>query len=206
MRVELIPMTLATHTLRKRGRPRSIAARDNVLRATVSLVAKQGYGPLTMEGIASEAGVSKQTLYRWWPTKGAVIMEALLGEAQDLLLDSGDRGTLRVELESFLRQMLGVLMGSTADMMRGLMAEAQRDDSFASAFQGQFVARRRGLARTIFERAHLRGEIASADYDLLADLTLGPVWYRVLTGQERLDESFVHDLTTLVVRAAGIVT
>lgn len=200
-------MTFATQTIRKRGRPRSTIARDSVLRATVSLVNQLGYGPLTMEGIASEAGVSKQTLYRWWPTKGAVIMEALLGEAHDLLEDGGDRGTLRAELEMFLRQMLTVLIGSTAGMMRGLMAEAQRDLTFAAAFHAKFVTRRRGLVIAIFERARKRGEISrEADFELLADLTLGPVWYRVLTGQQQLDEAFVHDLTTMLVRAAGTVT
>jgi AcrR family transcriptional regulator len=192
-------------TFRKRGRPRSTAARDNVLRATLDLVEQQGYGPLTMEGIASYAGVSKQTLYRWWPTKGAVILEALFEQAADRLTEpQADCGSLQADLLHFLEAMLDVLGGTAGMMMRGLMAEAQRDSEFAAIFRVQFVARRRAILITLLEHGVDRGGISKEnDFEMLADLTLGPIWYRLLNGHLTVDEAFVASLVTAVMRAAG---
>src|SRR4051812_17961042 len=85
------------------GRPRSEEARRAVLAASAHLVERDGYGTLTMEGIARSAGVSKQTVYRWWPSKAAVVLEAL-NEGAELLAPDPDTGSLESDLRPFLRQ------------------------------------------------------------------------------------------------------
>jgi len=95
-------VAVETHE-RRRGAPRNEAARLAILRATASLFATRGYDHLTIEGIAAEAGVAKQTIYRWWPSRSALVAEALI---EGLLLtgpfDLPDTGDIRADLVAWL--------------------------------------------------------------------------------------------------------
>src|SRR5438270_5714664 len=110
------------------GRPRSEEARRAVLTAAARLVRRHGYGSLTMEAIAREAGVSKQTVYRWWPQKAAVVLEAL-NEAARAVAPIPDTGSLESDLRLFIRR---TVAGASRNrrMLAGMMAEAQLDDAF----------------------------------------------------------------------------
>src|SRR5438309_8646329 len=123
------------------GRPRSEEARRAVLAASAQLVERHGYGALTMEGIARSAGVSKQTVYRWWPSKAAVVLEAL-NEGAERLAPTPATGSFESDLRQFVRRSV-TGASRNAHMLAALMAEAQLDEEFAASFRSGFLARRR---------------------------------------------------------------
>jgi AcrR family transcriptional regulator len=166
-----------------------------VLDAALDLLQRQGYGQMTMEGLAKAAGVSKQTVYRWWPSPAAVLME-VLNDYATAQVPVVDHGSLGVELREFVRHTVAGLHEGTAPIVAGLMAKAQLDEAFATTFREQFLARRRQAMRTLLERGRERGEVAAgADLDLLVDIGFGTIWYRVLSRHARLNRRFADELT-----------
>ena len=156
-----------------------------------------------MEGISRRAGVSKQTLYRWWPTKAAIILEALK-EAATVIAPAPETGSLDTDLGLFLRQTVKGAAGTNTRLLAALMAEAQRDDSFAQSFQAEFLAVRRQVLREVLERARSRDEIAAwADIDLVVELVFGALWYRILARHEPLDDRFADRLSQAVLTIVG---
>ncbi len=108
---------------------RSTAAREAILDATARLFHNQGYDRLTIEGIAKEAGVGKQTIYRWWPSRGALIGECL-AEGRLIPVDFvvPDTGDLAADVESWLRSVLAILDAPAGgDLLRSLVAAATED-------------------------------------------------------------------------------
>ena len=124
------------------GRPRSTKARQAILAAALRMVKQDGFSALTIEGIAREAGVGKPTIYRWWPSKGAIVFEALQQHAQQVL-PMPPTGLLDERLEEWLTMLFKTLNEDTGEIVRGLMAEAQRDPIFAAFFRTEFILVRR---------------------------------------------------------------
>jgi AcrR family transcriptional regulator len=188
--------------MRSRGRPRSEEARRAVLSAGTRLVRLHGYGALTMEAIARTAGVSKQTVYRWWPQKAAVVLEAL-NEGAETVAPDPDTGSLESDLALFLRQ---TVRGANrnARVLAAMMAEAQLDEEFGASFQRDFLGRRRAVLRQILERARERREIAdSTDLDFLVEIVFATVWYRILGRHARLNDRFADRLSETVLVLAS---
>jgi AcrR family transcriptional regulator len=177
------------------SRPRSEPTRRAILDAALVLIETDGYRHLTMEGIAKRAAVSKQTVYRWWPSPAGVLMEAL-NERAVVLVGDRDLGSFERNLRTFIRRTVAALNDSLAPLVATLMAEAQRDEHFAPVFRQQFLARRRAALRAVFEQAIDRGEITSTtDIDLLVEIAFGTVWYRVLSKHAPLNRRFADHLT-----------
>ncbi|MDX6505243.1 MAG: hypothetical protein QOE29_2368, partial [Gaiellaceae bacterium] len=152
---------------RNPGRPRSEQARRAVLDATVRLIDESGYGRLTIDAIARSAGVSRQTVYRWWPAKAEIVLE-VLNDAATAIAPAPDTGSLETDLRTLLRRTIAGASGRNARMLAALMAEAQLDEAFAESFRSDFLARRRRVLRDALERGRTRGEIgASTDLDFL---------------------------------------
>lgn len=176
-------------------RPRSEPTRRAILDAALELIETDGYPRLTMEGIAKRAAVSKQTVYRWWSSPAAVLMESL-NERAAILVGNRDLGSFERNLRSFIRRTIAALHDGTAPLVATLMAEAQRDQDFAVAFRDQFLARRRAALHELFVQAQERGEIApNADIDLLVEIAFGTIWYRVLGKHAHLTRRFADQLT-----------
>jgi AcrR family transcriptional regulator len=155
-----------------------------------------------MEGIARVAGVSKQTIYRWWPSKAAVVLEAL-NEGAEVLAPAPDTGSLESDLRPFVRQSVAGA-SRNARMLAALMAEAQLGEEFADSFRSGFLARRRKVLREVLERARARGEVAaSADIDFLVDVVFGTLWYRILGQHGTLNRRFADRLSDAVLRLAA---
>jgi AcrR family transcriptional regulator len=189
------------------GRPRSEQARRAVLDATVGLIEESGYGRLTIDAIARRARVSRQTVYRWWPAKAEIVLEAL-NDAASAIAPAPDTGSLETDLRTLLRSTIAGATGRNARMLAALMAEAQFDEAFAESFRRDFLARRRRVLRETLERGRARGEIgASADLDFLVELAFGTLWYRILSHNARLDRRFADQLTDtlLALAAKGLV-
>jgi AcrR family transcriptional regulator len=176
------------------GRRRNEEARQAILDAALRLLMTPGSGPLTVDVIAREAGVGKQTIYRWWPSKGAVLLEALT-DWGDALVPSPDTGSLRDDLIDFLRSTFHRAgEPSTGALLRTLTGEAARDPHTAELLR-QFTEARRGALHAIVERGRQRGELAAdADLDLLVDQAYGLFWYRFLLGHAPLTDEIADRL------------
>jgi AcrR family transcriptional regulator len=180
------------------GRPRSEAARGAILGAALELVEEEGYAALTMEGIARRAGVSKQTVYRWWSSKAAIVLEAL-NEGAAAIAPLPEAGSLAEELRVFVRRSVLGARGRTAKLLVALMAEAQLDESFAGSFRDGFLAQRRGVMVELLARARARGEIgAEVNLDLVAEVFFGVLWYRLLAASGPVGHRFADELAELL--------
>ena len=169
-----------------------------MLAAAVELADSRGYGALTMEALARSAGVSKQTIYRWWPSKAAVVLEAL-NEAAAIGAPPPASGSVAGDVRLLLRRTAGAATERNTRILAGLMAEAQLDPEFAASFRDGFLARRRAVLVEILRRGQARGEIAAgADPAFLAEVAYGAVWYRILSHSAPLDRRFADRLADAV--------
>jgi AcrR family transcriptional regulator len=164
---------------RRPGRPRSERARQAVLAAALAVVAEEGPAGLHMDAIARRAGVSKETLYRWWHSKTEVVLDAL-AERGEQTIPLPSTGTLREDLRAFLRATVDSVDPATRRLLRAIAAAAASDEATADQVRDRFLATRRAALGQILERAVSRGEI-TGDYSALAlDLIYGSLWYRLI--------------------------
>ncbi|GAA2090578.1 TetR/AcrR family transcriptional regulator [Streptomyces albiaxialis] len=164
---------------------RSERSRRAILDATLDLCAEHGYGPVTVEAIAARAGVSKKTIYRWWPSKGAVVLEAL-HEAADPVSGFPDTGDLRADLLTQMEALLRGLLGSPrfGRALIGLIADTHHNVELAHGLQTVLFQPRIDDGRARLAKAREAGQISpDADLDLAMELLYGPVYYRLLLHQ-----------------------
>ena len=176
------------------GRRRNEAVRRAILDAALGLLADADGAPVTVETIARAAGVGKQTLYRWWPSKGAVLLDALLDRAaQDV--PAPDTGSLREDLRALAAATFETAQRPpSGPALRTLVREAARDPRLAE-LMGTFTESRRAAVRAVLVRGRERGELpADRDVDLLVDQFYGLFWYRFLLGHAPLDRATAHRL------------
>lgn len=184
------------------GRRRNEAARQAILDAALRVVARPG-AVLTVETIAAEAGVGKQTIYRWWPGKYAVLMEAVAERAATDVPEP-DTGTLLGDLIGFLTATFrGADRPSTAAALRALVVAAQANPDTHHVL-AEFVGARRDALRALLARGRDRGELpAGADLDVLVDQAYGLLWYRLLLRHAPLDDAVARSLAASLIGYAG---
>lgn len=182
------------------GRHRNEAARSAILNAALELLGESGSEGLTIDAIAAAAGVGKQTIYRWWPSKGAVVLEAMT-ERAGIEAPVPDCGSVTEDLTSFLAATFrNASKSSVSRSLRFVMAEAQHDPQAAEVL-GEFTAERRNSLRVILERGQARNELSKgADVDLLIDQAFGFLWYRMLVGHAPLTRRMATALAEGLVR------
>jgi len=185
------------------GRKRSEESRLAILSAAFEVVAEQGYGALSVERIASRSGVGKQTIYRWWPTKADVLLEALALKA-DLHIPVPAEDSYAADLRAFLTATFALASNrEVVAVLRALMAEAQIDDGFGERFRTSFLRGRREALRQLVDRAEVRGDLpATITPELAIDLVFGTLWYRLLAAHRSLDDQLADDLVA-VLSASG---
>ncbi len=180
----------------RRGRPRSEKARVAILEAAADLLLDRGLSGVSMDAVAERAGVSKATIYRWWPTKETLALDALFSEWAAATPTARDTGSLRGDLLALLRPWAR-LAGSRpyGRVIAGLISQAQADPGFAAQYRARFVEPRRGQAREVFRRAIERGEIpADTKIEVALDMLYGPLYHRLLHGHAPLSDRFVRDV------------
>lgn len=177
------------------GRRRNEAAHQAVLDAALRLLAESEGAPITIDAIARAAGVGKQTLYRWWPSKGAVLLDALEGQAEQSV-PTPDSGSLRTDLNAVIdATFAGAQRVPTGPALRTLVREAARDPHLAELMR-TFTASRRAAVHEVLARGRDRGELPlDADLDLMVDQIYGVFWYRFLLGHAPLDSEIAERLT-----------
>ena len=175
--------------VKARGRPRSDAARRAILDAAYALVVAQGYEKVTTDAIAAVAGTSKQTIYRWWPGKADLVLDALEDWAKDRI------NVIETESPaSFLRK---VCEGATraGPVLRSLMAEAQFDANLRAKVKARLIDPRRDALRRCLAHAG----VDAKHRESLVFAIYGALWYRLFL-DEPLDDAFVRRMTALVRR------
>ena len=191
------------HVQRPRaGRPRSAESRRAIIQSAMGILQNDGYAALNIEAIAAKAGVSKQTIYRWWSSAAFIVLEALTADMESSGPESltPDTGSLKGDLLELVRPTVRALAQRRGPVFKALIAEAQADARFAEAFRTSLMAAHRETVRAIVGRAQLRSEVAfDADADLVADVIYGPILYRLLNGHLALDETFAYGLTDAAV-------
>jgi AcrR family transcriptional regulator len=183
---------MATET---RGRRRSERSHHAIIAATQELLLERGYANVTIEGIAARAGVGKQTIYRWWPSRAALVLEAYLAGEEAVRPPTASRSA-RDDVRALLGWLIAVLAEPTGGpVVAGLISDLQHDADLAEGFRRDVVpARRQGMLAAL-ERARARGEIREdADLELAVDALHGAVFYRLLLSGEPLDEAFADRL------------
>jgi AcrR family transcriptional regulator len=183
----------------ERGRRRSERSHRAIIAATQELLAERGHRELTIEGVAARAGVGKQTIYRWWPSKAALVLEAYLTAADAVAAPAPGDSTFD-DVRALVRWLVAVLAEPAGGrVVAGLVADVQHDSDLAEGFRRTVVPARRRAMLAALERGRVRGEVrADADLELAVDELHGAVFYRLLLSGEPLDDAFASLLTRQV--------
>lgn len=168
------------------GRARNEAARRAILDAALELVAQDERTVVSVDAIAARAGVGKQTMYRWWPSKYAVLLEAISEKAR-LEVPVPETGRLDEDLRQFLiRSFRSAREPGTGAVLRTIMSEAQHNAE-AMRLLREFTEGRRAALRRILANGRDRGELRKdADLEMVVDQAYGVLWYRILVGHAPL--------------------
>ncbi|MFI2186972.1 TetR/AcrR family transcriptional regulator [Streptomyces sioyaensis] len=192
-------MSEERHGTRRSGGPRKA---QEIFDATLDLLAEKGYEGLTIEGVAQHSGVNKTTIYRWWPSKGALLGAALIG-ARQLDLAPPDTGSLQGDLEALLHTIATLLTTQPASDIAVAVLGAATHSAELAAHVKDFFADRIAREEPVFTRAVARGELpADADPMLLVDLLAGAAWIRVVHRQLPLEKDFVSRTVHTVLAGA----
>ncbi|MGP8301207.1 TetR/AcrR family transcriptional regulator [Streptomyces inhibens] len=187
------------------GRHRGSGPRKSqeIFDATLDLLAAKGYEGLTIEGVAERSGVNKTTIYRWWPSKGALLGAALMG-ARRLDIEPADTGSLQGDLEALLHTITSLLTTPPAsDIAVATLGAVTHSPELATHVR-DFFADRLAREQPVFTRAIARGELApDADPMLLVDLLAGAAWLRVALRQLPLDADFAPQAVHTVLNGAA---
>jgi AcrR family transcriptional regulator len=190
-------------TASRPGRPRSEQARRATLDATSELLLEQGLAGASMDAVAERAGVSKATIYRWWPSKEALALEAVYrawSAGEPPQPDTGSlRGDLRAILLPWARRLRGRPYGR---VIAAFVTEAHNNPTFEEQYRTRFIEPRRQQGRAAFARAAARGEIPSGtNVNLALDMLYGPIYHRLLHRHAPLSDRFAGDVIDAVLRS-----
>ena len=180
---------------RGRGRRPTPEVRKEILDAAADLLFADGMGAFTIEKVANRSGASKMTIYKWWPSKGALALDGYFHKVAPELAfpDTGDIETdLRAQLHAFLR----VIGDSPAGrVIAELIGQAQSDPELKAAYLQRYSSPRRALAVAAMEMAKERGQLrAGLDPETVVDQLWGACYHRLLLPDQPLTHEFVDTL------------
>lgn len=172
------------------GRPRSDKSREAILDATRKMLMHTPLRDISIEAVAKRAGVGKTTIYRWWPHKAALVMEAFLAQPglQNILPTTPTADdALKVQLEKLIRQ----LRGQNGRIVANIIAEAQAEPEALRLLNESFLDERVNNLRNHLQMGKAEGLFnPHLDTEMAIDQMLGPIFYRLMTNAEALDERF----------------
>ena len=186
------------------GRPRSKELHRAILQTTFDLVLKEGFRAVSIESIAAAAGVGKATIYRRWPNKAAVVMDAFtLKVGSGSLFPKAATPTESIRLQ--MHAMAKSFRGCDGALVRALLAEAQFDPELAKAFRQRWTMPRRKLGMAVVEEAMRRGEMPSdTDPGDVIDILYGPIYYRLQMGTGPLSSGYVEGIFRRAMQGFGV--
>lgn len=184
----------------KAGRPRSESSRRAILEATRRLLTQMSVQKISIEAIAKKAGVGKTTIYRWWSNKAAVVMEAVFSQpAFHNIIPTPHNAVegVSAQIDKLCRQ----LHGKNGRLVAEIIGEAQPDPEALKTLISSFLQERYNKLNSYIEGGKKTGEFdPNIDTDSAIDVVLGPIFFRLMSGQE-LDDDFVSDMTAMLIKA-----
>lgn len=165
-----------------------MAAEAAILKATLYLLGRQPLRRITTDAIAQRAGVSKATIYKWWPNKSMVALDAYLADMTEQVA-TPDTGSAEMDFTLQLKSVTAFYTSSLGRLFGQFLAEGQSDPEFLALFRERFLQARRDAARVMWQRGVERGEIRDdIDSDTVLDLIYGPLVFRLLAGHGPMNE------------------
>lgn len=178
----------------KRGRPRNMETRQAILNASYELLLEQGFAQVTVDKIAERAGVSKATIYKWWPNKAGVVLDGFLSAAS-ARLPVPDMGSVRRDMSAHAVNLACFLSSPEGKVITELVGGSQFDPALAEECRSRYFSPRRQEATGLLKRGVDRGELSpDSDLEQMVDMIYGPIFYRLLITGGSLDEIAVHRL------------
>ena len=168
------------------GRPRDARNDQVILEATLGILLEEGYGGLTIEGVAAGAGVARPTIYRRWPSKPALVVAALV-QSSRLAVPAPDTGSLRRDLMAVQHHQVELMsLPETRRITAGLVADLAADPELAETYVNEYLAPRRAAVWQVLQRGVDRGELDDkADFAFIYDLLVGPLFIARSCGANR---------------------
>jgi AcrR family transcriptional regulator len=185
---------------------RGARSEEVLLTATLDLLADIGYAELTIEGVAQRTGVAKSTIYRWWPSKAALVIAAI-APMMDAVnpVASAASDSLRADVEAAVRRVSDLFKAQLdGRAIAGLIADMARDPEMAEEYRRRILRPRRAAVAAVFGEWQRRGALQpDVDVELLQDLYVGPIYYRSLVTGAAVDDELVTQLVDAVLAAGA---
>jgi len=190
---------------RARGRPRSERARAAVLDAATGLLVSGGVQAVTMEAIAARARVSKSTVYKWWPTRGHVMLDSLAHAAGHALAAPARDGSLAGDLAAEVGALVRAFRDTAAGpLVADIVAAAQADPDVRAALDERWVRPRRAACARLLDDAVARGALRpDTDVPAAVDQLFAPVYHRLLFGHAALADGLAPTLVRQLLDGLG---
>ena len=189
--------------LKSRGRQRSSESEQAILTATLQLLKEKPLRDITIEAIARKAGVGKMTIYKWWPSKAYVALDAFR-KTMNKMVVIPDTGDAERDLTELLHSIMRFYSSSTGRIFGQFLAESQSDPKFAALFRERFLKPRREAAGEVLDRAIKRGEIDhTLDREVVLDLIFGPMVLRLMVGHGSLNKPDADAMISTLLRGIG---
>ncbi len=196
-------MSLASVTESKcRGRQRSVESASAILSATLQLLEIKPLREISIEAIAEKAGVGKATIYKWWPSKAYVALDAFLNRMKASVA-APDTGSAKDDFRLQLQSLIRFFATATGRIYGQFLAEGQSDPEFLRLFRERFLTPRRESIKAIWKRGVERGEIRGGlNSELVLDMVYGPTIFRLMAGHGALNDAEAEAM--IAVLFAGI--
>lgn len=180
------------------GAKRNPESADAIIEAAEAVLREAGYAGFSIEAVARRARAGKPTIYRWWPSKAALLIEIYQRQKH---VETPDTGNVEDDLAGFLENLFAHWRDTpSGNIYRSLIAEAQSDEA-AAAVLAEYSRERRSHTGRIIERAKARGEVAAdVDAGIVADLIASYAWRHLLTGRLDEDEAAIRAAVRYVLR------
>ena len=187
------------------GRPRDPEADRAILEATIELLAEEGFGGLSIEAVAARAGVGKTTVYRRWPSKIPLVVDALTHLKMPASVVITDDMSTRDALVRALSEGIRAHRDEPTDrILAGIIGAMSQDHELADAVRSGLLSKRRDNVFALIERGKTRGEIGpDVDVEVIADLLGGPILMRRLVTGSPVSARFVRQIVTTVLDGAA---
>lgn len=183
----------------RKGRPRSQKSRAAILKATNSLLLHTSVQELSIEAIAKRAKVGKTTIYRWWPNKTAVVMEALSSQpAMNAPMPTARNNTDALVLQ--LEKLIRLLYSKNGQTIAQLFSEAQGNEKSQEIFENSFLSPLMDAIGFSIEEGCKNGEFRPIDTKMALDLLCGPIFFRLMAHPQEFNEEFERTFPRGVVR------
>jgi AcrR family transcriptional regulator len=181
------------------GRPRDDRVRKAILASTIRLLEKKGsMKAMTTDEIAAAAGASKATIYHWWPTKAAVVIDSFLETvASEIQFPPKGSGPERIKEQ--MRRLVRAYAGKHGRVLRVIIAEAQSDPETLKALLNGYILRRRDDAKAVIAEAVAAGDLRSdIDSEVMIEALYGAVFYTLLLSHRPLDDRWIQEIANAV--------